>query len=200
MWVDLWEVEAAQNAWRRIGELFVEKSLITGEELEQALAVRAAAGRPLGEVLVSEGLISSPEMTEVIMEQVGRKVVKEEGFGSPVWSEVQRQASRVLSQRRAAASESAAEPNQLIAPLARHLADAQSALDRERAAHEFARAEAAASKEELSAAEERIRELTAIVDRLHADRDERLRPVATWRRAVALLDPLQRRSTSLPVG
>lgn len=170
MRVDLWEMEAARNAWQRIGELFVQKALITGAELEQALAVQAAAGRPLGEVLVRQGLISSPEMTEVIMEQVGRKVAKEEEFGSALWSEIRRRISRMPEQQLATMAEPADELNQRISSLIQHLTDSQSALDQERAGYESARAEAAATKEELGAAEKRIAELTVIVDRLQARR------------------------------
>jgi hypothetical protein len=184
VWVDLWEVEAARNAWRRIGELFVEKSLITGAELEQALAVQAAGGQPFGEVLVSEGLVSSPEMTEVIMEQVGRKVAREEWCGSAVWLEIRRRTSRMDRQQLATTAESADELTQRVSQLTQHLAAAELALDQERAAYEFAWAEAAAKKKELGAAEERIEELTLIVDRLHAERAERVHTDGTLRRRI----------------
>lgn len=177
-------MEAARNSWRRIGELFVEKALITGSELEQALAVQAASGRPLGEVLVSQGLISSPEMTEALMEQLGRKVSKEEGFGSPFWSEIRRRTSRMPEQQLTTMAESADELNQRISKLTQHLTDTQLALDQERAACESARAEAAAAKEELGAAEKRIEELAVTVDRLQAQRDERDQTDAKRRRTI----------------
>jgi exonuclease VII small subunit len=184
MWADLWEVEAARNAWGRIGELFVEKALITGSELEQALAVQAAGGRPLGEVLVSQGLISSPEMTEVLLEQLGRKVAKEEECGSALWSEIRRRTSRMPERPLATTAESADELNQRISQLIQHLADTQLALDQERAAYESARAEAAATKRELGTAEKRIGELAVIVDRLQAERDERSEAAAKRRRTI----------------
>jgi hypothetical protein len=177
-------VEAAGNAWCRIGELFVGKALITGSELEQALAVQAASGRSLGEVLVSQGLISSPEMTEVLMEQVGRKVAKEEGFGPAFWSEIRRLASPVPEQQVTTMARSADELNLRISHLTRHLADTQLALDREYAAYESARAEAAATKGALGAAEKRIGELAVIVDRLEAERDERSQTDAKRRRTI----------------
>ena len=180
MWVDLWEVEATRYAWRRIGELFVEKSLITESELEQALAVQAASGRPLGQVLVSEDLVSSPEMTDVLVEQLGRKVAKEEGFESGLWSEIRRQTSRLLATK----VESADELYRRISHLTHHLTDTQLALDQERAAHESARAEAATVTEELGTAQRRIGELAAIVDRLEAERDERFYTHAKRRRTI----------------
>ena len=184
MWVDLWGVEAARNAWGRIGELFVEKALITGSELEQALAVQAAGGRPLGEVLVSQGLISSPEMTEVLMEQLGRKVAKEEGFGSALWSEIRHRALRMPEQQPTTTAESAEELNQRISQLIQHLTDTRLALDQERAAYDSARAEAAATKEELGTAEKRIEELAVIVDRLQAGWDDRSQTGAKRRRTI----------------
>jgi chromosome segregation ATPase len=90
-------VEAAQIPWRPIGELFVEKGLITSDELEQALAEQAATGLRLGEILVKRNLISSPELTQALMEQLGREVAKEEGFGSGLWSEIRRRNARVES-------------------------------------------------------------------------------------------------------
>jgi hypothetical protein len=170
MWVDLREVEAARNAWGRIGELFVEKALITGPELEEALAVQAAGGQSLGEVLVSQGLVSSREMAEVLVEQLGRRVAKEDGFGAALWAEIRRRASRMPEQQLATATESAEELNQRISQLMQHLTDTQLALDQERAACESARAEAA--------------ELATIVDRLQAERDERSRAEAKRRRTI----------------
>ncbi len=173
-------MEAGQNAWQRIGELFVEKALVTGPELEQALAVQAASGLPLGEVLVSEGLVSSPEMTEVILEQLGRKVAREDGFESGLWSEIR----PLTSRPRPTTAESADELNRRISQLTRHLADQRLALEQERSAHESARAEATATKEELGAAEMRIAELGAIVARFQAERDARSRVDAKRRRTI----------------
>jgi hypothetical protein len=175
-WVDLCEVQVARNAWRRIGELFIEKALITGPELEQALAVQAATGDSFGEVLVSQDLVSSPEMAEVLMELLGRKVAKEE-FGSDVWSEVRRRASRTSERQLTTSAESADELNHRVSQLTRHLADTQLALDQERVAYESARAEAAAG-------EKRIEELVGIVDRLQAERRERSQTNAKWRRTI----------------
>ena len=90
MCVDDTLVEAAQIPWRPIGELFVEKGLISEEQLEGALAEQAATGRRLGEILVKQNLISSPELTQVLMEQLGREVAKEEGFGTGLWAEIHR--------------------------------------------------------------------------------------------------------------
>ena len=177
-------MEAARDAWRRVGELFVEKALITGPELEQALAVQAASGRPLGEVFVGQGLISSPEMTEVIMEQVGRKVAKEQVVGSAVWTAIRRRRSRTPEHRFTTKSESPDELTRRISQMARHLTDTQLALEQEHVACELARAAAAAAHEELGAAEKRIGELAEIVYRLQAQRSERSGAGGKWRETI----------------
>src|SRR5262249_57113563 len=88
--VDETLMEAASIPWRPIGELFVEKGLISQDQLEEALAEQAATGLRLGEILVKQSLISSPELTQALMEQLGREVAKEEGFGTGLWSEIRR--------------------------------------------------------------------------------------------------------------
>ena len=90
-------MEAAHFPWRPLGELFVERGLISEEQLEDALAEQAATGQRLGEILVGQKLISSPELTQTLMEQLGREVAKEEGFGSGLWSEIKRRQSRAES-------------------------------------------------------------------------------------------------------
>jgi chromosome segregation ATPase len=87
-------VEAAHVPWRPLGELFVERGLISELDLEEALAEQASTKERLGEILVRRNLISSPELTEALMEQLGREVAKEKGFGSGLWTEIQRRNSR----------------------------------------------------------------------------------------------------------
>ena len=87
-------MEAASLPWRPIGELFVARGVITQDQLEEALAEQAASGKRLGEILVDRQLVSSPELTQTLMEQLGRQVAKEDGFGSGLWSEIQRRTAR----------------------------------------------------------------------------------------------------------
>lgn len=87
-------MEAASLPWRPIGELFVARGVITQDQLEEALAEQAASGKRLGEILVDRQLVSSPELTQTLMEQLGRQVAREDGFGSGLWSEIQRRTAR----------------------------------------------------------------------------------------------------------
>jgi hypothetical protein len=88
-------VEAAQIPWRPLGELFVNRGLISQAELETALAEQAATGKRLGEILVDRGLVSGPDLTSALMDQLGVEISKEEGFGSGLWAEIKRRHKRV---------------------------------------------------------------------------------------------------------
>ena len=58
-------------SWRPLGQLFVEKGLLTEERLEHALAVQAATGGRLGEKLVELGYVSSSSLAQLLAEQYG---------------------------------------------------------------------------------------------------------------------------------
>jgi hypothetical protein len=88
-------VEAAQIPWRPLGELFVNRGLISQAELETALAEQAATGKRLGEILVDRGLLSGPDLTSALMDQLGLEISKEEGFGSGLWAEIKRRHKRM---------------------------------------------------------------------------------------------------------
>ncbi len=87
-------VEAARVPSQLLGELFVEKGLITHEELEEALAEQKVSGKRLGEVLVKKGFVSGPALTTVLAEQLGVEMETQEGFGSGLWSEIKRRHPR----------------------------------------------------------------------------------------------------------
>ncbi len=87
-------VESALVPSRLLGELLIEKSLITPEELEEALAEQKENGKRLGEILVKKGCVSGPELTTVLAEQLGVDMEKQTGFGSGLWSEIKRRHPR----------------------------------------------------------------------------------------------------------
>jgi hypothetical protein len=76
---------------RRLGDIFVERRLITEGQLEQALATQRETGGRLGEVLVELGLITRVALAGVIAEQwddlrvtaSGRKSAEAEAHPSP---------------------------------------------------------------------------------------------------------------------
>jgi hypothetical protein len=56
-------------AKRRLGDIIVERGLITAEQLEQALTAQRESGAKLGEVLVELGFITRVGLAGVISEQ-----------------------------------------------------------------------------------------------------------------------------------
>jgi type IV pilus assembly protein PilB len=56
---------------KRLGELLLEKGIITQEQLKNALAMQKSTGKKLGEILISQNLISEAKMAEVLQEQLG---------------------------------------------------------------------------------------------------------------------------------
>jgi hypothetical protein len=87
-------VEAARVPQQLLGELFVEKGMITPEELAEALAEQKESGKRIGQVLVQKGFVSRPDLTTVLAEQLGVVLAKQEGFGAGLWSEIKRRHPR----------------------------------------------------------------------------------------------------------
>jgi hypothetical protein len=83
-------VEAAENAWRPLGELLVAKGLVTKDELELALVEQDETGRLLGAVLVERGYVSGPALAVALAEQYGVELKTEPGFGTGLWAEIDR--------------------------------------------------------------------------------------------------------------
>ena len=67
---------AANESWRRLGDIFVERGFVTPEELEQALQRQRETGERVGEALVAQGSISKFELAGALAEQAS---VLEEG-------------------------------------------------------------------------------------------------------------------------
>jgi outer membrane biosynthesis protein TonB len=64
-------VTAAGVLWLPLGELLVERGLLSTVQLELALAEQRRTGLRLGEVLVSMGYVSESALARMLLEQVG---------------------------------------------------------------------------------------------------------------------------------
>lgn len=64
-------VPGAHPLWLPLGELLVERGLLSRRQLELALAEQKRTGRRLGEVLVAYGFVSQQALTTTLLEQVG---------------------------------------------------------------------------------------------------------------------------------
>jgi hypothetical protein len=83
-------MESAESIWRPLGELLVQKSLLTEDELELALTEQADTGRLLGAILVERGYVSGPALAVALAEQYGVELHTERGFGTGLWAEIDR--------------------------------------------------------------------------------------------------------------
>jgi hypothetical protein len=87
---DIRDVEAAEQAWRPLGELLVTKGLVTEDELSRALTEQEETGQLLGTILVDRGFVSGPALAIALAERYGVEVEAERGFGTGLWAEIDR--------------------------------------------------------------------------------------------------------------
>jgi hypothetical protein len=74
--------EAAHDAyWRPLGQLLVQRGLLTPGELEVALDEQVRTGGRLGEILLQQGLLSKLALASSLSEQASGEEA-ERGFGS----------------------------------------------------------------------------------------------------------------------
>jgi hypothetical protein len=83
-------MERAESIWRPLGELLLEKGLVTRDELELALTEQSESGRLLGAILVERGYVSGPALAVALAEQFGVELTTERGFGTGLWAEIER--------------------------------------------------------------------------------------------------------------
>jgi hypothetical protein len=65
---------SAAQPWAPLGELLVERGLLSQRQLELALQEHQRTGRRLGEVLVAFGFVSHDALANTLLEQVGLAV------------------------------------------------------------------------------------------------------------------------------
>lgn len=81
-------MEAAHPIWRPLGQLLVDKNLLSQDELEAVLAEQSASGRRLGEIIVERRLVSGPALTAALAEQWGIVLMTESGFGTGLRAQI----------------------------------------------------------------------------------------------------------------
>jgi hypothetical protein len=106
-------MDSAQFPWRPLGALLVEQGLLTGAELELALAEQRRTGRVLGEILVGRGYVSGLALARALADQHGvelRPKGGDKGGDQPTWQTADR-------------PEAAAKPRQTWRPLGKLLVE-----------------------------------------------------------------------------
>ena len=79
-----------QFNWRPLGQLFVEKGMLTDLRLEHALEYQGENGGRLGEILVALGYVTSTALARVLAEQYGVELALDTGFGTGLRAELER--------------------------------------------------------------------------------------------------------------
>jgi hypothetical protein len=67
---------------RRLGELLIEAGLLTGGQLDQALAEQQDTGRMLGEILIDREYVPMITLVNLLSEQLNGSIEQEDGFGT----------------------------------------------------------------------------------------------------------------------
>jgi hypothetical protein len=75
-------------SWKPLGELLVERGLLTTEQLDDALDEQAVTGERLGAILVARKVVPGVVLTTLLAEQVGLKLETQGGFGSGLFSKI----------------------------------------------------------------------------------------------------------------
>ena len=81
---------AAEQSWRPLGELLITKGLVSDDELQRALREQEETGALLGTILVERGFVSGPALAIALAEQYGVELEAERGFGTGLWAEIDR--------------------------------------------------------------------------------------------------------------
>src|SRR4029078_1826511 len=83
-------MKPAESIWRPLGELLLEKKLLTEDELDLALTDQSDTVRLFGAIVVERGYVSGPALAVALAEQYGVELHTERGFGTGLWAEIER--------------------------------------------------------------------------------------------------------------
>lgn len=75
-------MDQADFPWRPLGALLVDKGLLTGRDLEQALGEQRRSGRLLGQILVGRGYLTALSLAQALAEQHGVELRATSAWGT----------------------------------------------------------------------------------------------------------------------
>lgn len=75
---------------RLLGSVLIEQGAATIDDVELALNTQTETGGRLGEILVRLGLVCRPALARAVAGQAGVELEQERGFGTGLWSEIER--------------------------------------------------------------------------------------------------------------
>src|SRR5215831_13815323 len=65
-------MEAVENSWRSVGEILVQRGLVSETDLDEAVAEEAQTDRRVADILVGRGLVTGHDITSALVEQFTR--------------------------------------------------------------------------------------------------------------------------------
>ena len=90
---------AVQQRWRPLGQLLVERRLLTEEQLVEALEEQERTGRQLGDVLRSRFYLASATLDELLREQHELELELDRGYASGLRAALQRRTQAPTAHR-----------------------------------------------------------------------------------------------------
>lgn len=75
-------------AWKPLGELLIERGLLSAADLDAALAEQVESSELLGAILVRRKAIASAVLTVILAQQAGIELETQKGFGSGLFSKI----------------------------------------------------------------------------------------------------------------
>ena len=93
-----------------LGELLLSRGLITPEQLEQALSDQRESGRPLGDILIRHGFTNGPIIAQALATQHGGMLKSEYGFATGFDAVFSEPGDAPSAPRRASAAQATEQP------------------------------------------------------------------------------------------
>jgi len=82
-------MELGRETHRPLGVVLVEQGLVTGDDIDGALAAQEETSQPLGQILLQRALIARPMLAKALAAQRGRSLEEEGGFGSGLMAKIE---------------------------------------------------------------------------------------------------------------
>jgi hypothetical protein len=79
---------ASVISWKPLGELLVERNVVTEADLEAALEEQSTTGERLGAILVNRRIVAGVVLTTLLAEQAGVELETQGGFGTGLFARI----------------------------------------------------------------------------------------------------------------
>jgi hypothetical protein len=90
-------MELGSQTNRPLGAVLVEQGVVTGDDVDAALAIQGETNQRLGQILVQRALVSRSSLTKALAAQDGISLEEEGGFGSGLMARIEDRYRRRLN-------------------------------------------------------------------------------------------------------